>query len=289
MRHLRSLLVVLAVSAWAFGPLAGGAAARVLAPTYQSSDPDDGAMLDHPPSEVTVTFSEPLDSSSTMSVFDECGKEIDSGPATTSLTEMKVGIAEKTPAGTWKVVYTAVGLAGATGKTNGSFEFMVHHGTPCKKGGSGHPPGGHHPPGKGKGNGNNNHGNHPNGNGGGDDDHGDHDGGMSSGSGSDHTTDHSSSSDTSNHSGGTHDSGTPMDHGRHDPPGGGHGKHDPKGDPRSPGAGETADDGPVAAGPGVTPAGADGEAMLIGLGLALFVGVLGGWLLRTAGGLAGPA
>ena len=285
MRLLRTALIVLALSAWAAGPLAGAAGARALAPTYQSSDPEDGAMLDHPPSEVTVTFSEPLDESSVMSVFDECGDEIDSGPATASLNELTVGIGE-TPGGTYKVVYTAVGVAGVTGQSNGSFDFMVHHGKSCKGEPGGH---GNHDPGKGKGKGKGHDNGHDNGHGDDDDDdHDDHD----STSGSDH------SGSSGSHDSGTHDSDNQMSGSDHSDGmnGGGHGKHDEHkdGPGKAPGGtGPGTQDGdtnrPVASGPGGAPVRADVQAMLIGLGLALAVGVLGGWLLRTTGGLFDPA
>jgi methionine-rich copper-binding protein CopC len=277
MRNVRSILAALAVGALAAGPLAGAAGAALLAPTYQSSDPEDGAMVDHPPSEVTVTFSEPLDASSEMSVFDECGTEIDSGPATVNLTEMEVGIG-KTPAGTYKVVYTAVGLAGVTGETKGSFDFMVHHGKPCKKGGGKHPKHGNHGNGKNKKkNGEHDH------DGDGHDDHDD------MGSGPSHSGGDHSSGSTTHGSGGHMGSGSEHGSGHgdgHDGPGHGDGHGEGKGDVPT-----TAEPNPpVAAGPGGgIGAAADAQAMLIGLGLALLVGVLGGWLLRNSGGLADPA
>src|SRR3712207_6993305 len=43
---------------------------------------------DHPPSSVTITFDQPLDQSSWMNVLDECGREIDAGPATVDLNEL---------------------------------------------------------------------------------------------------------------------------------------------------------------------------------------------------------
>lgn len=285
MRKVSFLLAALAASALAAGPLAGAAGAGLLAPTYQSSDPEKGSMMDHPPSDVTVTFSEPLDPSSTMSVFDECGGEIDSGPATVNLNEMQVGIG-KTPSGTYKVVYTAVGLAGVTGKTNGAFDFMVHHGQPCKKGGGGHGKHGNHGKGKGKDNNHGNHDNHGGGGGdGGDDDHDDHD---SMGSGPSHSGTHSSGS---THDGGHMSSGAGHGSGQGSGQGAGHGSG--HGDHGGGGKGDAPTaanpNPPVASGPGGIAGTADAQAMLIGLGLALLVGVLGGWLLRNSGGLAGPA
>ncbi|HEV2754792.1 MAG TPA: copper resistance CopC family protein [Actinomycetota bacterium] len=270
MRNLRFLLAALAAGALAAGPLAGAAGAGLLAPTYQSSDPEDGAMMDHPPSEVTVTFSEPLDASSQMSVFDECGTEIDSGAATVNVNEMQVGIG-KTPAGTYKVVYTAVGLAGVTGQTKGSFDFMVHHGQPCKKGGGGHD----HNPGKGKGKGKG-HGDH--------DDKGEHD---HDGDGDeDHDSMGPSHSSGTHSSGSTHGGGHGSDHGSGQDK---HAEHQDGGNGPADGPTAAAPNPPVASGPGGVAGAADAQAMLVGLGLALLVGVLGGWLLRNSGGLAGPA
>ena len=270
MRHLRFVLVALALGAWAAGPMPSAAAQT--APSYQSSEPAKDAMLDHPPAEVKVTFDQPLDQSSWMNVLDECGKEIDAGPATVDLNELTVDIGD-TPSGMYKVVYKAVGLAGATGSSASSFEFMVHHGEPCA-GGSSH----HHGGGK-----MNHHGGH-----GGHDMHGGHDGdhqGHDGHSGMDMAgMDHSGHSGMDmagmDHSGHTMDMahGSEHDAGHHHH-GAGHG-----GAPSRTGGAEPP---PLAGGTGGVPVGADGEAVLIGLGLALAVGVLGGWLLRMSSTLAG--
>lgn len=270
MRHLRYVLVALAIGALAAGPLPSAAAQT--APTYQSSDPAKDEMLDHPPSQVTVTFDQPLDQSSWMNVLDACGKEIDAGPPTVDLNELTVEIGDKTPSGNWKVVYKAVGIAGATGSSGSSFEFMVHHGSPCKG-----KPKHHHPPGGGKKD---------------DDEHNhddkDRDRQGHDGHDVDETSDHSRHSDMpgtsgSSHSGHTTGSDTPGHGGAH---GKGHGNHD--GGPREKtpppeGTGTTLATG----GTGNVPIGADGEAVLLGLGLALAVGVLGGWLLRLSSSLSG--
>ncbi|MDQ3951786.1 MAG: copper resistance protein CopC [Actinomycetota bacterium] len=258
MRYLRSALVLLALGAWAAGPLAGASAARLLAPTYESSDPERGAMMDHPPSEVRVTFSEPLDPSSSMNVLDECGNEIDSGPAEVQLKDMTVGIG-KTPSGWYRVVYKAVGVAGGavTGSSGGEFEFMVHHGTPCK-GSKKHD---HHDPKK------KDHDDHDRDR---DGDHGDHgDGGPGhAGMG------HSGMSGMSSGDHGGHTMGVPDGAGGH----GDHGKHGPRKPPATGG-----DNPPLASGGDGLPVSASPEAVLVGLGLALAVGVLGGWLLRMTG------
>lgn len=285
MRSLRFAFAAVALGAWATGPLAGAAGAALLAPTYQSSDPAKGAMMDEPPAEVTVTFSEPLDQSSVMNVIDECGKEIDSGPATVQVNEMRVGIG-KTPSGMYKVVYRAVGVGGLTGTSSSSFEFMVHDGKACDGAGGGHDDHG----GKGR-DGDNDHGNHRGGGGGNGNGHGNHGGGgMPDHGGGGGTSDHGGhSTGGSTHSGthtpaGGHDGHGSGATGRGEHGGNGHGNHGGG----NPSAGN-AENPPLANAPGGGPLRADAEAMLIGLGLAVAVGVLGGWLLRMSGDAGEPA
>lgn len=259
MRYLRFAFVLLALGAWAAGPFPGAFAARLVAPTYESSDPERGAMMDHPPSEVRVTFSEPLDPSSTMSVLDDCGNEIDSGPAEVQLRDMTVGIA-KTPSGSYHVVYRAIGVAGGavTGSTSGMFEFMVHHGTPCEGSKKSHH---HHDPGR-------DHDDH-------DRDHDGHDGhdghGRHGDAGSGHMG-HAGMPGMSGHTG--HTMGGSGTAGHHH-----HGEHGPGEGPVAP----RSTNPPLASGGSALPVSASAEAVLVGLGLALAVGVLGGWLLRMTG------
>lgn len=269
MRHLRSVLVALAIGALSAGFLPSAAAQAP--PSYQSSDPAKDEMMDHPPASVTVTFDQPLDQSSWVNVLDECGKEIDAGAATIDLNEMTVDIG-KTPSGNYEVVYKATGVGGLTGESASSFEFMVHHGKPCGSKKKDH----HHDPDKKK----PDHDDH------GDDDddgpgHDDHEG-MDSG-GSDHT-DHSGMSGSSGSSGhsGHSTASTGREGAGH---GDGHGNHEP-GKPGGPSATGPTEPPLLATGDGAVPIGADGQAVLVGLGLALAVGVLGGWLLRVSGNLA---
>lgn len=265
MRSLKLLLTAVATGALVAGPIAAAPAIAQSPPSYQSSDPAKDEMLDHPPSEVTVTFDQPLDQSSWMKVLDECGKEISSGAATVDLTEMTVPIG-KTPAGMYEVVYKAVGLGTVTGASTSSFEFMVHHGKPC--GGKKKPT--HHHPKKDKDDEHNHN----------DDDpspgHDDHD--MDSGT-TDHTSHSSGPSGSTGHSGHTMAPGSDHSGGHGD----GHGKHGGR-DPKRP---ATISDAPptLAGGTAGAPVTADAEAVLVGLGLALAVGVLGGWLLRMSGKL----
>jgi methionine-rich copper-binding protein CopC len=270
MRHLRYVLVALVIGAWAAGPLPSAVAQT--APTYQSSDPSKGEMLDHPPAEVTVTFDQPLDESSWMNVLDECGREIDGGAATVNLNELTVQIGDRTPSGMYEVVYKAVGVAGATGSSGSTFEFMVHHGQSCAGGKKPHHGGGKK---------NDGHGNHDD-NRKDDDGHGDHD---DQDDGMDDHSEHSGMTGmgSSGHTGHTtrpagHEAG-----GQHGAGHGQHGRHG--GSPEEPGNGT--EPPPLATGGTNVPVGADGQAVLLGLGLALAVGVLGGWLLRLSGPVAG--
>jgi copper resistance protein C len=121
--------ILAAVSLGFLLALFGGGTA-LAAPTYLSSEPADGAKLHKPPKEVSITFSEPLDASSTMTVRDHCGRTLDNGKVQVQLNEMRVGIAI-TPSGHYMVTYTAVGLAGLTGSTKDNFSFQVHAGESC--------------------------------------------------------------------------------------------------------------------------------------------------------------
>jgi hypothetical protein len=63
---------------------------------------------------------------------------------------------------------------------------------------------------------------------------------------------------------------------------GGHGKHGMD-HPKKPAANGDTESPTLAGGTAGAPVAADAQAVLIALGLALAVGVLGGWLLRMAG------
>ena len=273
MRVLRSIVVLAVGFLVALSMSAEAAPARTVAPGYVSSEPEDGAMLDHPPEEVQVTFDEPLDPGSELTVTDECGRTVDDGNVTVQANQMTVGIA-LTPSGDYTVTWLAKGIAGATGQDTGNFSFMVHHGPACDGGeDGGH--GGHQ-----RGNGNNGGGMHEGHEGGGqnEQEHAGHE--MTGGSSTDHDAmdhdaddmDHDMSS--MDHSRNNHD----MDkHGRNKH-GGRHAKH--KGRDATDGVGarrvQAAPDG----NPGVAPNGRD---VLVALGLCLALGAVGGWFLRVSG------
>lgn len=248
------------------------AARQSQAPILIESSPQDGETVHEPPARVELTFSEPLDDSSTIEVRDECNGRMDAGATTVQLNEMWVAI-EGSSSGLWVVSYSATGLGGTTGTTNGSITFTVHMGSSCDgSGGGGH--GGHG--GNSGGGGGGGHGGHDGSGGGG------HSGGGHSGgghSGGEHvggTTAHASGA----HTGDQHAAGP-----------GGHGEHG-----RGNGKGRHADhheeEGPNDAGPNEIPTrdlaapedlvpAPDGTTLLVALGAAILVGAAGGLLMRV--------
>lgn len=252
--------------------VAAPAMASRIAPEYQSSEPSDGAAMHEAPDEVEVTFSEPLDPGSSVTVSDACDNQVDDGATQVSGTTMSVGLEEK-PSGRYLVEYVARGIGGLTGETEGSFSFIAHGGPACDGGKAGHQ--GHDPGDGNQGNGNHGSGNHGNGNrgtgnhGGADHDDEGHSTG-STGSGTDHST-----MGTSGHTNG--DAGASGSHSE-----GGH-------------SGGTHDARPAASGPetidGITSSDtqrelltrADSTTLLISLALCAALGILGGVVLRATG------
>lgn len=76
-----------------------------------------------------MTFSEPLDPSSHLEVTDQCGRVV-SGDTEVAVDEMSTNLTRK-PKGHYTVDWTATGLAGASGTSEGSFAFHVYQGEPC--------------------------------------------------------------------------------------------------------------------------------------------------------------
>lgn len=101
-------------------------------PQYQSSEPSDGAKVHEPPERVEVTFDQPLDEASSLTVTDECDRRIDDGATEVSGATMSVALGEG-PSGTYRVEYLARGLGGLTGEEEGQFTFLSHSGTSCGK------------------------------------------------------------------------------------------------------------------------------------------------------------
>ena len=234
-------------------------------PRYQSSEPSDGATVHQPPDRVEVTFDQPLDDSSSLGIKDECGRTVDDGSTEVDGNSMSIGVAEK-PSGDYHVEYTAVGLGGLTGRSEGHFTFTAHGGKPCDGG-------------------KNDHDDHDDDDENDHDDHGDKDHDSDRHDDDDHstTTDHGSDHSSSDGDHTEHDSAM----GTHDGSGhsgGSDGNHD-----------EHSGDGKAQAGgdvPGITSpddtsrkllSRADSSTLLLSLGLCLLLGVLGGAILRTSG------
>lgn len=239
--------------------LVWSAAPALAAPTLLSADPEEGAELHEAPERVTLTFSEPLDESSEIRVFDDCDRRLDDRATMIDLNEMSVGI-ELTPSGTYTVAYVAAGISGTT---QSSYSFTVLHAGPACDGGGGHGDhGGHGGGDDGDGGG---HGGH----GGGDGDGGDH--GAHGGDG--HDGDHVSAAPHAGHGGPTtkgHDGHGGKDHA-------GHGGGKKGGDEVS---GSGSDAPPLAAGETDLFPEPGGGAVVLALGIAMLLGVLGGWALR---------
>lgn len=268
MRVLRSIVVMAVGFLVALSMSAEAAPARAFAPGYLSSSPEDGAMLDRAPEEVEVTFDEPLDPGSELTVTDECGRTIDDGNVTVRANQMTVGIA-LTPSGDYTVTWLAKGIAGATGQDSDDFSFMVHHGPACDGGGGGH---------RGGGMGGGNHEGHEGGGGGA----GQHSGHENAGGGS--STDHDTMGhDSRDGSGMDHDMAS-RDHSnrkhgmkKHD---GRHGRHQKSRRAPAPELTPGEERIEAAGDPAIAPNGRD---VLVALGLCLALGAVGGWFLRVSG------
>lgn len=263
---LRASLMAAVLVAWMAAP-------ALAEPTVLSTDPEAGAELHEPPGAVTVEFSEPLQSSSGMTVTDECDDEVSEGEARisgTAMNELSVVIGDAPHNGTYTVEYVATGVTGAS---TGSFTFFVHGGTNCDGSGGG----GHHHGGGSTGGGG--HGGHGGGGGGMHSGHGGGSGGGShsghnmSGMGGSHTMDEGHTMNGHTMSGhkmnGRHHmddkGGHKMNHGNMN-----HGNGD-----KNP---------PVAAPPTI-PVATDiptGSTVVIALGLAVLMGLIGGWVLRVS-------
>lgn len=266
---LRATLLAVLMVGWMAAP-------ALAAPTVLSTSPEEGAEMHEPPGEVTIEFSEPLQDSSGLIVRDGCGDKVSEGDGRivgTAMNELNVVIGPAPHHGTYTVEYVATGV---TGTATGSYTFTVHGGTDCDGSGGGGT-GGHHGGGDGGGTGGGGHGD------GHDGDDGDHDGsgGMHDGSGDGN---HSGSNDHSEMSSPTHMS----NHGEHqdmthtDPKKKSHREHR-NGEHRN-GNHRDAANPPLAAGedgrgPTDIPT---GTTVVIALGLAILMGVVGGWVLRVS-------
>jgi methionine-rich copper-binding protein CopC len=227
------------------------------APQYMSSEPEDGAELHKAPDQVTVTFNEPLDSSSQLVVENHCGDRLDDKKVEVSLNEMTVGIAKK-PGGHYIVVYSAVGVGGVTGTNTGSFSFEVHAGEECTGGAH------HHGGEVGQG-----HEGHEGGAG-----HEGHSGEEGHGA---HQQGHAG------HSAGEHEGHSPTEHAGHlDHAAGEHANHS-EGQTLTLAEQRKRRYGEIATGESAFPPLApDTPAVFMSLGLAAGFGLIGGWVLRVS-------
>ncbi|HET7481930.1 MAG TPA: copper resistance protein CopC [Actinomycetota bacterium] len=133
-----------------------GAALAAAPPRYLSSSPGDGQEVSSPPSSVSITFDQPLDSSSEITAIeDHCGNRVDDGSTQVTGNQMSIGM-DSEAAGTYHVMYFVRGVGGVTGQQQGMFMFTVTDGPSCgdsahhhggmggmHMGGHGHGHGGH--------------------------------------------------------------------------------------------------------------------------------------------------
>jgi methionine-rich copper-binding protein CopC len=118
--------------------LAGAAAAAILtaaAPAvlahaaYKSSNPADGSTVASPPGQITAEFTEPLTDSSSMSVFDPCGDQVDHGDSNPNGYNMSVSMSGD-KAGKYTVEFKAQSALDSH-VTSGAFTFTSSGGDPC--------------------------------------------------------------------------------------------------------------------------------------------------------------
>ncbi|MDQ3987497.1 MAG: copper resistance protein CopC [Actinomycetota bacterium] len=269
---MRRLLIVCAGACLAL-TWAAGATAQQTGPEPVSSKPEDGETVHRAPDRVEMTFSEPLDESSNITVYDECDRVV-SADTDVSTNEMSAPLTLK-PSGHYRVEWEATGLAGASGTNRGDFDFHAHLGDPCDPEDDNND--GHNHNGNG-----NKHQNHD-GDHNGDGDHGTGHGDTGHGPsmhttdhtdhlGTDHGEDHPSGDHEKGHMGGDHGGGKHRG-GKHD------GRHHGKGGPASPKGGA---DHPRLSSEGPS-RGAENDALnlLLALALPALLGVGGGTFLRT--------
>jgi methionine-rich copper-binding protein CopC len=247
--------------------VAAPAVAQAAPPQYQSSEPSDGATVHEPPDRIEVTFDQPLDEASNLTITDGCDRRIDDGATEVSGSSMSVALEQK-PSGEYHVAYVARGIGGLTGTSDGHFTFTAHAGESCGKGGGAHHPGMNHPGNHDPGKGTENHGKHGN-------DHSGTDHSSTGHSSTDHSgTDHSTAS---GHDDG-HSSGTGSSH---DEQGAGHSNGNHSNGNHTTAAADDFD--------GITSSDtsrnlltrANSTTLLISLFLCAALGILGGAVLRA--------
>jgi methionine-rich copper-binding protein CopC len=109
---------------------AGGVA--VAHPEYDSSSPPDGAQLEAPPSEISITFTEPPSSGSSLTVIDPCGATAGEGSPVIDDRVMTMAL-DSEVAGAYTVRYAVVSTLDGH-PVRGSFSFSVTEGEGCAGG-----------------------------------------------------------------------------------------------------------------------------------------------------------
>lgn len=95
---------------------------------YKGSDPADGATVASPPVQISAEFTEPITESSSMSVFDPCGAQVDNGDSDPNGYNMTVSMSGDR-AGTYTVEFKVQSVDSHV--TSGSFTFTSSGGDPC--------------------------------------------------------------------------------------------------------------------------------------------------------------
>lgn len=114
-------LQLIAMAVWA--PNVGAHAA------YESSNPEDGASVSSPPSQVTADFTEPVIDESYLQVIDPCGEQVDNGDSFVTADRIAVSMsADK--AGTYTAKFWVVSSVDGH-NTAGEFTFSSSGGDGC--------------------------------------------------------------------------------------------------------------------------------------------------------------
>ena len=96
---------------------------------YESSNPEDGASVSSPPSQVTADFTEPVIDESYLQVIDPCGEQVDNGDSFVTADRISVSMsADK--AGTYTVKFWVVSSVDGH-NTAGEFTFSSSGGDSC--------------------------------------------------------------------------------------------------------------------------------------------------------------
>jgi methionine-rich copper-binding protein CopC len=272
--------LVLRASALALALVGWMAAPALAAPTVLSTNPEAGAEMHEPPGDVTVEFSEPLQANSGMEVIDECGLTVSDGKARIvgpAMNQLNVLLGDAPHAGTYTVKYVATGV---TGTTTDSYEFIVHGGTNCDGSAGGHEGhGGMHMGGHGGHGGSGDHSGHGGG--------GSHDGHSGGGMHMDHSgmSGHGSGSGAHSSMGHMDMSGGHMKHMNmnHKKNGMKNMKHMNHGTGKgNNGNGNGNGNVQAAGGNPISTELPAGSSVVLALGLAVLMGLLGGWVLRVS-------